>query len=40
MGSIQEGTSSLGQTVAQMLPMVYQFLIAIPVALSFGNTQG
>ena len=40
MGSIQEGTSSLGQTITQMLPMVFVFLIQAPIALSFGNTQG
>lgn len=40
LGSVQEGTASLGQTVAQMLPMMFQFLINAPIVLSFGNTTG
>lgn len=37
LGSIQEGTASLGQTVTQMLPMLYGFLVAGPLAASFGG---
>lgn len=38
MGSIQAQTASLGQTVTQMLPLLFNFLIDLPIALSFGNT--
>ncbi|WP_430332113.1 hypothetical protein [Rhodococcus sp. ACT016] len=38
MGSIQAETASLGQTVTQMLPMLFAFLIDLPIQLSFGNT--
>jgi|GEM_PF-1113780 hypothetical protein len=36
MGSIAEATSSLGQTVTQMLPMMFDLLIRTPLNLSFG----
>lgn len=39
MGSIQAQTESLGPTVVQMIPMLFNFLIDIPIALSFGNTN-
>lgn len=38
LGSLQEGTASLGQTVVQMVPMLFTFLIDYPIFLSFGNT--
>lgn len=36
MGSVQQGTASLGQTVEQMLPMLFTYLMDIPLQLSFG----
>ncbi|WJJ14384.1 hypothetical protein P9990_26605 (plasmid) [Prescottella equi] len=39
MGSIQAQTASLGQTVTQMIPMLFNFLFDIPLVLSFGNTN-
>lgn len=36
MGSIGEATSSLGQTVVQMLPMMFMLLVQSPLQLSFG----
>lgn len=38
MGSIQAQTASLGQTVTQMIPMLFTFLIDNPIQMSFGNT--
>lgn len=40
LGSLQQGTASLGQTIEQMLPMLFSFLIKAPLAMSIGNTQG
>lgn len=39
MGSLQAQTASLGQTVTQMLPILFGFLIDMPLQLSFGNTR-
>ncbi|CAM2870059.1 hypothetical protein RHDE110596_04865 [Prescottella defluvii] len=36
MLSIQNATSSLGQTVQQMIPMLYMVLVQQPVTLSLG----
>lgn len=36
MLSIQNATSSLGQTITQMLPMLYQILIKLPAQYSIG----
>lgn len=40
MGSLQQGTASLGPTIVQMLPLLFAFLVDAPIAMSFGNTQG
>ncbi|MDH6282452.1 hypothetical protein M2280_003683 [Prescottella agglutinans] len=37
MLSIQNATSSLGQTVEQMLPIMYVLLVQMPVTLSLGT---
>lgn len=36
MGSIAEATSSLGQTVMQMVPVIFDLLIVAPLQLSIG----
>lgn len=36
MGSVAEATSSLGQTVRQMVPMLFGMLVSVPLNLSFG----
>jgi len=36
MGSVAEATSSLGQTVVQMVPTLFMFLIQTPLELSMG----
>lgn len=37
MLSIQNATSSLGQTVQQMLPMLFLILVQQPMTLSLGT---
>lgn len=37
MLSIQNATSSLGQTITQMLPILYTFLIKQPISFSIGT---
>jgi hypothetical protein len=36
LGSLQEGTASLGQTITQMLPMLFGWLIYAPISASVG----
>lgn len=36
IGSVQESTGSLGQTVTQMLPILFRFLVDIPITASIG----
>ena len=36
MGSIAESTASLGQTVQQMVPVLFDLLFVAPLQLSIG----
>ncbi|SDD25055.1 hypothetical protein SAMN05444580_103427 [Rhodococcus tukisamuensis] len=36
IGSVQESTGSLGQTVTQMLPIMFLYLVDFPISASVG----
>ncbi|MGO4204836.1 hypothetical protein AB4Z09_24475 [Rhodococcus sp. TAF43] len=36
MGSVAEATASLGQTIQQMAPLMFQILVMAPLQLSLG----